>query len=106
MKKVFSFLLFITAVCYLPVSAQGQPVSAQRVDKVKFFEEESTVNATLEMDLKDLLAKKAPDRFLPATLTFNKLAQPITENGSYVRGNFRRETCFHARLKLQFQEGQ
>jgi hypothetical protein len=60
MKKVFSLLLFTATLFYLPASAQ-------RVDKVKFFEEESTVNATLEMDLKDLLAKKAPDRFLPAT---------------------------------------
>ena len=63
MKKIFSFLLFTATLFYLPASAQ-------KVDKVKFFEEESTVNATLEMDLKDLLAKKAPDRFLPATISF------------------------------------
>ena len=55
MKKIFSLFLFTTTLFYLPASAQ-------KVDKVKFFEEESTVNATLEMDLKDLLAKKAPDR--------------------------------------------
>ena len=99
MKKVFSFLLFITAVLYLPVSAQ-------KVDKVKFFEEESTVNATLEMDLKDLLAKKAPDRFLPATLSFTmKDGATITEKiEASVRGNFRRETCFMPGLKLNFRK--
>jgi len=99
MKKIFSFLLFTTTVFYLPASAQ-------KVDKVKFFEEESTVNATLEMDLKDLLAKKAPDRFLPATISFTtKDGTTITEKiEASVRGNFRRETCFMPGLKLNFKK--
>ena len=99
MKKMFSFLLFITAVFYLPVAAQ-------RVDKVKFFEEESTVNATLEMDLKDLLAKKAKERFLPATLTLTmKDGSTVTEKiEASARGNFRRETCFMPGLKLNFRK--
>ena len=59
MKKVFSFLLFIAAVSYLPVSAQSLPVSAQKVDKVKFFEDESALNVNLEFDMKDLLANIA-----------------------------------------------
>src|SRR6187402_1099749 len=87
MKKIFSFLLFTATLFYLPASAQ-------KVDKVKFFEEESTVNATLEMDLKDLLAKKAPDRFLPATISFTtKDGTTITEKiEASVRGNFKRDT--------------
>ena len=99
MKKFFSLLLFTATLFYLPVSAQ-------KVDKVKFFEEESTVNATLEMDLKDLLAKKAKDRFLPATLTFTtKDGTTITEKiEASVRGNFRRETCFMPGLKLNFRK--
>ena len=82
------------------------PVSAQKVDKVKFFEEESIVNATLEMDLKDLLAKKALDRFLPATLSLTmKDGTTITEKiEASVRGNFRRETCFMPGLKLNFRK--
>ena len=89
----------MTAVFYLPLSAQ-------KVDKVKFFEEESTVNANLEMDLKDLLAKKALDRFLPATLTFTmKDGTTIKENiEASVRGNFRRETCYMPGLKLNFRK--
>jgi hypothetical protein len=99
MKKVFSLLLFIGTLFYFPVSAQ-------KVDKVKFFEEESTVNATIEMDLKDLLAKKAPDRFLPATISFTtKDGTTITEKiEASVRGNFRRETCFMPGLKLNFKK--
>ena len=99
MKKFFSLLLFTATLFYLPVSAQ-------KVDKVKFFEEESTVNATLEMDLKDLLAKKAPDRFLPATISFTtKDGTTITEKiEASVRGNFRRETCFMPGLKLNFKK--
>jgi len=99
MKKFFSLLLFTATLFYLPVSAQ-------KVDKVTFFEEESTVNATLEMDLKDLLAKKAKDRFLPATLTFTtKDGTTITEKiEASVRGNFRRETCFMPGLKLNFRK--
>jgi hypothetical protein len=98
MKKIISLLLIAT-VFYLPLSAQ-------RVDKVKFFEEESTVNATLEMDLKDLLAKKAPDRFLPATLSFTmKDGKTVTEKiEASVRGNFRRETCYMPGLKLNFRK--
>ena len=99
MKKFFSLFLFTATLFYLPVSAQ-------KVDKVKFFEEESTVNATLEMDLKDLLAKKAPDRFLPATISFTtKDGTTITEKiEASVRGNFRRETCFMPGLKLNFKK--
>jgi hypothetical protein len=99
MKKVFSLFLFTATLFYLPVTAQ-------KVDKVKFFEEESTVNATLEMDLKDLLSKKAPDRFLPATISFTtKDGTTITEKiEASVRGNFRRETCFMPGLKLNFKK--
>jgi hypothetical protein len=99
MKKVFSLFLFTATLFYLPVTAQ-------KVDKVKFFEEESTVNATLEMDLKDLLSKKTPDRFLPATISFTtKDGTTITEKiEASVRGNFRRETCFMPGLKLNFKK--
>jgi len=98
MKKFFS-LLFIATAIYLPVSAQ-------RVDKVKFFEEESIVNATLEMDLKDLLSKKALKRYLPGTFTMTfKDGKTTTEKiEATARGNFRRENCFMPGLKLNFRK--
>lgn len=98
MKKFFS-LLFIGAAIYLPVSAQ-------KLDKIKFFQEESIVNATLEMDLKDLLAKKAKERFLPGTLTmtFKDGSTAKEKISASARGNFRRETCFMPGLKVNFRE--
>jgi len=97
MKKLFS-LLFISTALYLPVSSQ-------KVDKVKFFEEESIVNTTLEMDLKDLLAKKAKERFLPGTITMTfKDGSTVKEKiSASARGNFRRETCFMPGLKVNFR---
>jgi hypothetical protein len=61
MKKLLVFLLI--------ASAFACDISAQKLDRKKFFEEESIVDATLEMDLKDLLAKKAKQRYLPGTMT-------------------------------------
>lgn len=97
MKKIFS-LLFIGSVFTLPLTAQ-------KIDKVKFFEEESIVNTTIEMDLKDLLAKKAKERFLPGTITFTlKDGTTVTEKMSAsARGNFRRETCYMPGLKVNFK---
>ena len=98
MKKIFS-ALFIAAVFYLPSLAQ-------KVDKVKFYQDESIVNATIEMDLKDLLSKKALKRYLPGTLTLNfKDGTSITEKmEATARGNFRRETCYMPGLKLSFRK--
>ena len=98
MKKFFSFFL-VTAFVYLPCVAQ-------QVDKVKFFEEDAIVNATLEMDLKDLLAKKAKERFLPGTFTMTfKDGKSVTEKvEASARGNFRRETCFMPGLKVNFRK--
>ena len=61
MKKLFAFLLIVFTICV--------DINAQKLDRKKFFEDESIVNVTLEMDLKDLLAKKAKERFLPGTMT-------------------------------------
>ena len=98
MKKCFSFLVLITTV-YLTVSAQ-------KLNRAKFFEEESMVTATLEMDLRDLLNKKAKERFLPGTLsmTFKDGSTFKEKISASVRGNFRRETCFMPGLKVNFRE--
>lgn len=93
--------LFLTAIITVSFSA-----TAQKVDKVKFFEDESTVNATLEMDMKDLLGKKQKERFLPATFTMNFAdGSTVTQKiEASARGNFRRETCFMPGLKLSFKK--
>jgi hypothetical protein len=96
MKKFSSFLLIAATISLTS--------AAQKVDKVKFFAEESIVNTTIEMDLKDLLAKKAKERFLPGTITMIIDGKPVTEKiKASARGNFRRETCYMPGLKLDFK---
>ena len=75
MKKILAFLFIVSAIC--------SDLAAQKLDRKKFFEEESIVNATLEMDLKDLLAKKAKQRYLPGTMTQKiKEVPAINENNT------------------------
>lgn len=98
MKAIRSFLLILFTGLALYVSAQGP------IDSIKFFQDESIINTTLEMDLKDLLAKKARDRYLPATFSMtmpegNTISEKIQAS---VRGNFRRETCYMPGLYLKF----
>lgn len=97
MKKVFS-LLFAT-VLYLALAAQ-------KFDRVKFYEDETLVNANLEFDMKDLLAKKALDRYLPGTFTMTfKDGSTVSQKMEVTaRGNFRRETCFMPGLKINFKK--
>ena len=98
MKKIFSSL-FIVLLFTLSSFAQ-------KVDKVKFFEEESIVTANIEFDMKDLLAKKALDRYLPGTMTMTfKDGSTATQKMEVTaRGNFRRESCFMPGLKINFRK--
>jgi hypothetical protein len=97
MKKFFYRMLIAAAYC-LPAAAQ------EPVDSVKFFLDETIIDVTLEMDLKDLLGKKQNERFLPAAITMAfKDGTVITEGIRVsVRGNFRKETCYMPGLKLDF----
>lgn len=97
MKKILVFLFLASAICH--------NLSAQKHDRKKFFEDESIVEATLEMDLKDLLAKKAKQRYLPGTMSL-KFKDGTTVNEKItatVRGNFRRETCYMPGLTVNFK---
>jgi len=97
-KPVFSFLIALFTISFF--------ANAQKVDKIKFFEDESIVDATIEMDMKDILGKKQKDRFLPATftMTFSDGTSFTQKMETSVRGNFRRETCFMPGLMLSFKK--
>ncbi len=99
MKKNFSLLLLFITTFYFSDFAQ-------KIDRVKFFEDESVINATLEMDMKDLLGKKAKERYLPATfsMTFRDGSTVTEKIDVTARGNFRRETCYMPGLKLRFKK--
>lgn len=98
MKKIFSLLFTSVTFCLT--------ISAQKVDKVKFYEDESPVNVSLEFDMKDLLAKKALDRYLPGTFIMTlKDGSTVTQKMEVTaRGNFRRETCFMPGLRVSFRK--
>ena len=95
-RHLFLLVLFFA-------SANGFAQTGQ-IDSVKFFQDESIIDVTLEMDMKDLLGKKQKERFLPATITMAfRDGESITEQIRVsVRGNFRRETCYMPGLKLDF----
>lgn len=99
MKKNLTCLL--SAFLFITFS-----VSAQQIDRVKFFEEESIIDATLEIDMKDLLGKKQKERFLPTNFTMNFTdGKSVTQKiEASARGNFRRETCYMPGLKLNFRK--
>jgi len=96
-------LLYLFLISFFSISISTY---AQKIDRVKFFEEESMVETKIEMDLKDLLGKKQKGRFLPATITMKfpdgkEVSQKIEASA---RGNFRRETCYMPGLKLDFSK--
>lgn len=97
-KLFYSLLIFVTTFSI--------SVSAQKIDRVKFFTDESIIETTLEMDMKDMLGKKQRDRFLPATITM-KFADGTTVSQKIeasARGHFRRDMCYMPGLKLNFKK--
>lgn len=92
-------LLFFTFIAF-----SSSAYTQDQIDSVKFFEDESILNVTLEFDMRDLLSKKAKERFIPANISMqfpdgNTISEKIKLS---VRGNFRRETCFMPGLRLDF----
>ena len=99
MKTVRHLLLIVLFSASVSGFAQ-----TEQIDSIKFFQDESVIDVTLEMDMKDLLGKKQNERFLPATISMDfRDGTSITEKIRVsVRGNFRREQCYMPGLKLDF----
>ena len=66
MKTVRHLLLIV--LFFTSVSGFAQ---TEQIDSIKFFQDESVIDVTLEMDMKDLLGKKQKERFLPATISMD-----------------------------------
>src|SRR5687767_14812553 len=97
--KTIRYLLLITFVSF-STTFYGQ----KQIDSIQFFQDESVIDVTLEFNMRDLLGKKAKDRFIPANITMQfKDGEVISEQIQVsARGNFRRETCYMPGLKLEF----
>jgi hypothetical protein len=97
-------ILIITA---LLISCFANIVTAQQyVDKVKFFEDTTVVNATLTVNFKKLMARvRQTGLIFPATFTFQVSADSIIKDNLEVeaRGHFRREECYMPPLKLIYK---
>jgi len=100
MKPFFAALLFFIVVTINVTYGQ------KSVNKVKFFTDTSTVNATLTLNIKKMLAKKDKVGIIfPATFTC-KLGDSLNINDNMeveVRGHFRRAYCYMPPLKLIYK---
>jgi hypothetical protein len=100
MKVFFSSLFILIALLANVTYAQ------QFIDKVKFFTDTSLINATLTLNVKNLLTKKGKEGLLfPATFTcrFGDSVNISDHISIEVRGHFRRDYCRFPPLKLIYK---
>ena len=98
MKKIFQLIVPALLFC-------THTVSAQLVDSIKFFTDETLIEMSLSTDIKALQTEKKLDVFQPAdiTLTFQD-NQVITQHRAVgARGHFRRDFCTIPPLMLNFR---
>ena len=103
---MFSTKSFFAALLCLAITAANVTYAQQTVDKKKFFRDSSVINATLTLNIKKLMAKKAKEGYLfPASFSC-KLNDSLEINdhiNAEVRGHFRRSYCYVPPLKLIFK---
>lgn len=99
MRKLF-FTIIVSSFVATSLLAQKQTPA---IDKVKFFTDETVLNAVLAMDINKLLNGKSKPTYLPATFTCKPGDSSITEQIRIIaRGKMRREICYMPPLKLDF----
>jgi hypothetical protein len=96
MRKLFLF--FCVAAISLSVCAQRKAY-----DRLDLFEKEDPLPVTLKIDMKDILGKKANDRYLFSNVVF-KMPDSSVDGDINIRarGKFRREFCYVPPLKFDF----
>lgn len=98
MRKFTGLLFFI-----IPVF----PLAAQKIDKVKFFEDDRIIKATLVTNLGKVMNGKMRDNdSIPASLTFciNDSCAAAEKIVLSARGHYRRENCYVPPLKVDFKK--
>lgn len=99
--------LFFTALLFLIISANDISYAQKTVDRVKFFQDTSVINATLTFNVKKVLANKAKEGVIfPAMFSCrlddtSKIDNPVSLT---VRGHFRRGYCYLPPLWLTFND--
>ena len=98
MKKIILFAA-LSFVFTEPFSQIRLPV----INKVKFFENDTLVEARLVMDIGKMLSTKANPEYLPASFTCKIYDSSITEKIRVIaRGVMRRQICYMPPLRLDF----
>jgi hypothetical protein len=97
MKKAF-FILFI-------FSSFSYPLTAQVIDSIKFFTDESVININLSTDIKQLQTSKGDEVYQDADVSFHFSDSTVINEKIRVaaRGHFRREFCNIPPLLLNFK---
>ena len=101
MKCFFSVLLFLIILTINVTYAQ------QFVDKEKLFNDTSVINATLTLNIKNLLAKKDKEGYTFPAIFACKMGDSLNVNDHIsvqVRGHFRRGYCYLPPLKLIYKD--
>jgi hypothetical protein len=100
-KLTFTFLLLLS------VSIQaGSQKALSKIDKDLFFKDESVIQTIVELDLRQLTAKKMktgikyPAVFIAKLDSGSEIREPVTLE---VRGNFRKSYCYLPPLKINFK---
>ena len=97
MQKI---LLIAVTLLYAGLFPQSQ---AQKIDEVKFFEEDSIVNANLAMDISKFIKSSSKPAYMPATFTCTIADSTISEEIRIeARGHVRRQICYMPPIKMNF----
>lgn len=99
MKIIF----IVLAVCCFSIKPFAQ-TAWPSIDRVKFFKEDSIIDATLSMDITKLLNGKSKPEYFPATFSCKIYDTVVTEKIRIIaRGVMRRQICYMPPLKLDFR---
>ena len=97
MKKV---LLIALTLLYAGFFFQSR---AQAIDEVKFFEEDTIINAKLKMDISGFIKSASKPASMPATFTCTIGDSVISEQISIeARGHVRKEICYIPPIRMNF----
>ena len=98
--------LFFTALLCLLIAMNGDVFAQKTVDKAKLFADTAMVNATLNLNIKKLLAKRNKQGLLFPANFICKMSDSLIVNDNIeleARGHFRRGYCYLPPLKLVFK---
>ncbi|HEX5150637.1 MAG TPA: hypothetical protein VFW07_04280 [Parafilimonas sp.] len=97
MRRILLIVVTVLYAGFLPGTR------AQKIDEVKFFEEDSIINAKLSMDISKFIKSSSKPAYMPATFTCTIGDSIVSEEIRIeARGNVRRQICYMPPIKMNF----